>query len=65
MFIGVTRRIDELGRVTLPKELRNIFRLEKGELVEILGTDSGILIRIPGVQVIKKPVSIPVVKGED
>jgi transcriptional pleiotropic regulator of transition state genes len=33
--IGVVRRLDELGRVTLPIELRRSFQLEERDPVEI------------------------------
>ena len=41
---GVVRRLDELGRVTLPIELRRSFQLEERDAVEIfVGGDSIIL----------------------
>lgn len=33
--IGLTRRIDELGRVVIPKEIRKKLHLRTGELLEI------------------------------
>ena len=32
---GIVRRIDELGRVVIPKELRKVLKLKEGELLEI------------------------------
>ena len=32
---GVIRRIDELGRITLPKELRKTMEINEGDPVEI------------------------------
>ena len=32
---GVVRRIDELGRVVLPSELRRVFNLHEGDELEI------------------------------
>jgi len=49
--IGIVRKVDSLGRVTLPKEMRRMFRLENNEHVEILATEHGILIRNPTVEV--------------
>lgn len=49
--IGIVRKVDSLGRVTLPKELRRLFHLEKNVLVEILATEHGILIRNPTIEV--------------
>ena len=36
---GVVRRIDELGRIVIPKELRKILRIKEGENVEIYTID--------------------------
>lgn len=54
MVVGVTRRIDDLGRVTIPMEIRKTYQLDKNDLVEIIGTSEGILLRIPGIEVIRK-----------
>lgn len=37
---GITRRIDELGRIVIPKEIRKNMRLKSGELLEIFLNDS-------------------------
>mgnify|MGYP003399521861 CR=1 FL=1 len=34
-YTGITRRIDELGRVVIPKEIRRTMRLREGEEMEI------------------------------
>ncbi|MBP3627123.1 MAG: AbrB/MazE/SpoVT family DNA-binding domain-containing protein [Clostridia bacterium] len=49
--IGIVRKIDSLGRVTLPKEFRRVFRLKQNDEIEILATDEGILLRIPNIEV--------------
>ena len=46
-LIGITRKIDHMGRVTLPKEYREFFQMPTGKRVEIFATDEGILIRVP------------------
>ena len=33
--IGITRRMDELGRVVIPKEIRKNMHIKPGELLEI------------------------------
>lgn len=38
--LGIVRKLDELGRITLPKELRNTYRINEGDPVEIF-TDNG------------------------
>ena len=36
---GITRRIDELGRIVIPKEIRKNMHLKPGELLEIFLND--------------------------
>lgn len=36
---GVVRRIDELGRIVIPKEIRKNFRIKDGENIEIFISD--------------------------
>lgn len=43
--IGVIKKIDKLGRVVIPKELRDRYGLDKG--IEIVATGEGVLIRSP------------------
>lgn len=33
--LGILRRVDELGRIVLPKELRDIFDINAGDSIEI------------------------------
>lgn len=49
--IGIVRKVDSLGRVTFPKELRRVFNLQENEQVEILATEEGILLRIPNIEI--------------
>ena len=37
---GITRRIDELGRIVIPKEIRKNMHLKTGELLEIYLSDA-------------------------
>jgi len=53
MNIGIIRRADSLGRIVIPKELRDFFLLGRNEPVEIIATEQGILIRKPEYQVTK------------
>lgn len=56
VVVGVTRRVDDLGRVTIPAEIRKTYQLNKNDMVEIIGTSEGILLRVPGIEVIRKNV---------
>ena len=42
---GVVRRLDELGRVTLPIELRRTFQLEERDAVEIFVEGDSIILK--------------------
>lgn len=39
---GIVRRIDDLGRVVIPKELRRNFKIRDGDSLEIYVTDEAI-----------------------
>lgn len=41
----VIRKIDHLGRLVLPKDIRNSMGLTDGSSLEILSTDEGILLK--------------------
>lgn len=49
--IGIIKEIDNLGRIVIPKEHRERFRLQKK--VEVIITQEGILIRNPEYQLIR------------
>ncbi len=50
--IGVKKRVDHLGRIGIPKEIRAQLRLD-GE-VELIPTKEGLLIRNPQYVFVKK-----------
>ena len=41
---GVVRRIDELGRIVLPKEMRKILKIKAGDNLEIFMNDGDIVL---------------------
>ena len=41
---GIVRRIDDLGRVVVPKEIRRILRIREGDPLEIYTGESGEII---------------------
>lgn len=51
--IGISRKVDSLGRIVLPKEIRRFFNINENEDVEILTTTDGILIKKPNYEVKK------------
>ncbi len=50
--IGVKKSIDNLGRICIPKEMRDLLKLE--EKVEVVLTTDGILIRNPDYVLIER-----------
>jgi len=52
--IGITRKIDTLGRLVIPKEMRLFFQMQAQEYAEVIATEQGILIRNPVYEVRKK-----------
>jgi len=42
---GIVRRIDDLGRVVIPKELRRVFEIKEGDPLEIFVDGNGIILR--------------------
>ena len=52
MYIGIQRKIDSLGRIVLPKDLRDFYKMQDGDTVEIIPTENGILIKKPGYKLV-------------
>lgn len=43
---GIVRRIDDLGRIVIPKEIRRTCHLREGDAMELyLGEDGGIILQ--------------------
>lgn len=42
---GVVRRIDDLGRIVIPKEIRRTFRIKNGESLEIFLENENIILK--------------------
>ena len=38
---GIVRRLDELGRIVIPKEYRKLYGIEIGDPLEIKGNENG------------------------
>jgi transcriptional pleiotropic regulator of transition state genes len=45
MTIGTTRRIDQLGRVVVPVELRRTLSIREGDLLEVTAEDGRLILR--------------------
>ena len=44
---GIVRRIDELGRIVIPKEIRRVFKIKEGDPMEIFTDRDGSIIIKP------------------
>ena len=55
MRTGIVRRIDDLGRIVIPKEIRHSFGIVENDPIEISVTEEGVLLTkyIPGNEVEK------------
>lgn len=42
---GIVRRIDDLGRIVIPKEVRKTLRIKEGEPMEIFIEDDGVIFK--------------------
>jgi AbrB family transcriptional regulator (stage V sporulation protein T) len=48
--LGIVRKIDHLGRITIPMEVRRIHGWESGTPIEMFATDKGLLLREYGAE---------------
>lgn len=44
-MMGIVRRIDDLGRIVIPKEIRKAFAIKEGDPMEIYIKDHAIIIK--------------------
>ena len=44
-YIGITKKIDPLGRLVIPKEFRDSMKIQKDDFLEVFLTSSGVLIK--------------------
>ena len=63
---GIVRRVDDLGRVVIPKELRNTLGIEDGDPLEIFTQDNLILLRkyAPGCVFCGSAVNLQMIGGK-
>ena len=53
MSVGIIRKVDNLGRIVIPKVYREFYRLNKNEEVCMVETKDGILITNPKYKVVE------------
>ena len=46
-ILAYRKKIDNLGRLTIPKKFRNLYGMDPDTEVTVLGTDEGLLIQVP------------------
>jgi len=42
---GIVRKVDPLGRIVIPKEIRDVMSINEGDPIEIVKDNNGILLR--------------------
>jgi AbrB family looped-hinge helix DNA binding protein len=50
--VGIVAEVDKLGRIVIPKKVRDLYGLDKG--VELVLTDKGVYLRSPHYVLIKR-----------
>ena len=50
--VGILKEIDTVGRLVIPKEMRETFKLDKN--VELVVTEEGVLVRNPKYKLVEK-----------
>ena len=53
MRIGIMRKVDNLGRVTIPKEYRDFYHLNEQAEICLIDTKEGLLISNPKYKVVQ------------
>ena len=49
--IGIIRKVDNLGRIVIPKEIRKFYHINANDEIEIVTTPDGIILRKPEYEV--------------
>lgn len=52
LSVGIIKDIDNIGRIVIPKEMRDLFNLK--DEVEIVITEEGVLLRNPKYKLVRK-----------
>ena len=53
MRVGMIIKVDNLGRIVIPKEYREFYHIEKNGTVSLIDTVDGLLIRNPKYKVVE------------
>jgi len=53
MNVGIIRKVDDLGRVTIPKEYRRFYHFEENKPICIIDTPEGVLLTNPKYKVVE------------
>jgi transcriptional pleiotropic regulator of transition state genes len=48
MYVAATKKVDELGRIVLPKEIRDELEIKEGDALDICVDRDNIILRKPG-----------------
>lgn len=53
MLIGLIRKVDKLGRLVIPKEYRELYKLNCGDQAVMITTPEGILLTNPKYRIVE------------
>lgn len=53
MRVGMIRKIDNLGRITIPKEYRDFYHMNEQESIYLIDTPEGLLLTNPKYKVVE------------
>ncbi|ABR34385.1 MULTISPECIES: AbrB/MazE/SpoVT family DNA-binding domain-containing protein [Clostridium] len=42
---GIVRKLDPLGRIVIPKEIRKVLEIYEGDSMEIIKVDNGVVVK--------------------
>ncbi len=42
---GIVRKLDSIGRIVIPKEIRNVLGINDGDFMEIIKVDNEVVVR--------------------
>ncbi len=64
MRVGFHRKVDNLGRITIPKEYREFYHLDEQDTICLIDTKDGLLITNPKFKVVEISETVSAIKND-